>query len=459
MKFFIVTFFIIISYSLKGQTQTIEGILKDSLTEKGVPYIHILINSDIGTISNNEGEFKLTWNKSIEKNPVLRFSGVGYKTLVMPINDSILTTYLEVKLVPSITILDDVLITSDSDVDSTLLIMQKVLKNINKNYPTHKYGMEAFYREANISDDIYSRMIEAQLYIADKGYKKPIETVEMNVMQLRKTEDNRDISWRQSLFEWLYMQNGAIKTLANDRFRYTNSLSPLNATELTENENGLLAYEKRGHEGNIRFLSKEFIESCDWDLENVLPEKNDTTFVLHYEVINKNKHKSFARIGKGFIYVAKSDWGVKEIRSEVVKPEGLPYIQFDYTLKDSRAYYKTIIKYQKQLGQYYLSYIKSESIGTNSQGLFGGRDRSLFKKTKGKEGKIYQVNELFVTHILPYKKVSKKNRMDKEDDLYNVDVKNNEVFWTTYNYPMLNPLTDKMKNDLKNNYGQLFIKD
>ncbi len=450
------SFFVLIAI-LNSKEQTLNGIIYDKLTKTPIPYVHISLSNNVGTISNKDGEFRLIWGDFTTEQQNLHFSAVGYRTLTLPLSDSILNTYLEVKLMPSITILDDVLITSEVKADSAILIMQKVLKNINKNYPKHKYGIEAFYREANISDDVYSRLIEAQIFIADKGYNKPIETTEMNVLQMRKAEDNRNISWRQSLFEWLYMKNGVFKTLANDRVKL--STQYYNFTEFIENKNGWIQFEKRGQEGSIRFLTDEFIEGCNWEIKDIIKNENDTTYVLKYRVISKNEQSFFGRIGQGIVYVAKDDWGVKEIRSEVEKPEGTPYLQLDYTLKDSRAYYKTIIRYQKYQGNYYLSYIKSESIGTNSQSLFGGRDRGLFKETKGRLGKIYQENELFVTRILPYKKVSKKNKMDKEDDLYNVDVKNDEAFWATYNYPMLNPLTDKMKNDLKNSYGELFIKD
>lgn len=457
MKYFVSIIFIFLTTLTSAQFIKVEGVVIDNISQVPVPYVHISINSGIGTISNINGEFRLAWEVSVAKGTELYFSSVGYKPFILSLNDSNVKSYLEIELLPSITLLDEVTISSEEKVDSALLIIQKALKNIRKNYPMRKYGMEAFYREANISDISYSRLIEAQLLIADKGYNKAIETVEMNVLQMRKTEDNRDISWRQSLFEWLYNINGAFKTLANDRVKL--STRHYNMSDYEENKNGWIQYDRNGHEGSIRFLSKEFIEGCDWELKGVLKSENDTTYILQYEAINKNKHRSFARVGKGIIYVSKADWGIKEVSSEVVKPEGLRYNQLDYTLKGSRAYYKTIIKYQKHEGKYYLAYIKSESIGTNSLDFTGGRDLSLFEKTKGKLGKIYQENELFVTRILPYKKVSKKNRMDKEDDLYNSDATNDEAFWATYNYPMLNPLSDIMKTDLKNNDGELFIKE
>ncbi len=436
---------------LLAQSLVINGNVIDGQTKEPLPFVHIFINPNIGTITNIDGEFELKVPSEIKGSILLQFSSIGYNTLYLNLDVPNYDT-IKISLMPGINVLDEVIVTAEDNIDSAYLIMENVLANIRKNYPTRKYGMEAFYREANVSDTSYSRLIEAQILIADKGYNQPIEKTEFEVLQMRKTEDNRGLSWRQSLFEWLYSINGVFKIVANDRLK--KSVKPYNMTDLIENVEGWLKYEQEKELGAIRFLSEEFINGADLSIEGVIETVADTSYVVRFIT----KKLFTGRQGRGLIYINKADWAIVEIRSEVVKPDTVHYYQLDYTLKNSRAYYQTIIKYQKHKGNYYLSYIKSNSIGTNSRGLIGGRDHTLFYKSKGKAGTIYQENELYITSVIPYRKIKKKNRLDKEEDIYDADIKNDTIFWAQYNFPLLNPLTDKMRNDLKTVNNEIFIK-
>jgi len=145
------------TFHLFGQDRLVEGVITDSLTEQPLQFVHVSVSNEIGTISNYEGRFSLKWDSNTTVINKIRFTSVGYNSYESVINGDTLNSDLIIHLVPSLTILDGITITSEEKVDSAIFIIQKVLKNIRKNYPSKKYGLEAFYREANISDDVYSR--------------------------------------------------------------------------------------------------------------------------------------------------------------------------------------------------------------------------------------------------------------------------------------------------------------
>jgi hypothetical protein len=73
---------IFISCSLSAQ---IKGIVKDSLTDKPIPYVNIWVeNENIGTTSEENGEFSIIG----AENKTLVFSAIGFETLKAKLNES-----------------------------------------------------------------------------------------------------------------------------------------------------------------------------------------------------------------------------------------------------------------------------------------------------------------------------------------------------------------------------------
>ena len=78
MKYFLFTLSILLI--LKGFSQhKIHGLVLDSETKEPVPYCHIIINHELGTITNVKGEFNFTINL-INKNDILVISNISYCT-------------------------------------------------------------------------------------------------------------------------------------------------------------------------------------------------------------------------------------------------------------------------------------------------------------------------------------------------------------------------------------------
>jgi len=95
--------------------------------------------------------------------------------------------------------------------DSAAWYVEQAIKNIRKNYPRKKHSQIAFYSEATIRDTTYARMLDAIVLLSERGINSKSEDTGYEILRMRKTRDNRDISWRQSLQNWLYQDLGPYK--------------------------------------------------------------------------------------------------------------------------------------------------------------------------------------------------------------------------------------------------------
>ena len=72
-----VFFFLLISYI--GLSQRITYTVADSLTKFPIPYANIVLNSNSGVITNEDGNFSLPENERLD-NKEIKISCIGYKT-------------------------------------------------------------------------------------------------------------------------------------------------------------------------------------------------------------------------------------------------------------------------------------------------------------------------------------------------------------------------------------------
>lgn len=90
MKFNIKTFVILFLFSvlgLNGFSQSIEGKIMDSETKEELSYVNIgILNSTIGTITNESGLFKLDYNEKSESLDV-RITMIGYQSKTYSIKE------------------------------------------------------------------------------------------------------------------------------------------------------------------------------------------------------------------------------------------------------------------------------------------------------------------------------------------------------------------------------------
>lgn len=137
--FFLLIILLISSALLNAQELT--AVVKDSISQKVIPFASIYVNSGSGVVSNEEGHFRLQYDASKEKDSLF-ISCMGYKTLNIPfskVKDTVF--YLSPK-----TIELNSIILSNNQLD-----IKEILKEIQKDIP-EKYELgltkkKLFFRE------------------------------------------------------------------------------------------------------------------------------------------------------------------------------------------------------------------------------------------------------------------------------------------------------------------------
>jgi hypothetical protein len=137
-----------LSYSIL-LSQSIEGIVIDSITHEPIPYVHIFSEKfEIATISNEEGKF--TFKKKEEHSEII-FSHISYKNhkVISKGNDS----FLRISLLPNETILSEIIIN-----DKAYEIAKKVFDKL-KSSRSINFG-KAFYRQTSKDGEKRTEFIE-----------------------------------------------------------------------------------------------------------------------------------------------------------------------------------------------------------------------------------------------------------------------------------------------------------
>lgn len=148
-KVFVFGVLSLLSYSIL-LSQSIEGIVIDSITREPIPYVHIYSEKfEIATISNEEGKFILKKN---EKDIEIAFSHISYQSSKVVSKDN--ETFLRVSLLPNETMLSEVVVS-----DKGYEIAKNVFNKFKEHSPSIHFG-KAFYRQIT------------------KGGEKPTEFIE-----------------------------------------------------------------------------------------------------------------------------------------------------------------------------------------------------------------------------------------------------------------------------------------
>jgi len=427
--------------SVSGQNfTTISGIIVDSHDEP-LEYIHVYTKEGVGTFSNHLGMFKLKMQSDQLSDSVV-FSSIGFNTKMKLASSFFKSKQDTIVLSSSLTLLKELVVTPQNDGNA---IMQKAIKNIPKNYVQKKYSMNAFYRESNIKGGNYSRMFESYALISDGGFKKNLSQTRFKVMQLRKTVNKLDLTDEEKEAED-EVKNGLLRTLSHDRVKRKNGE---NIYEVFEYDHDL-RWNSLG-----RFFDKDFLKGNDFKITEVFVDKGDTVVQLSSKPIEYN-----AALGNdNKIYVNLTNYAIVKYEVNYVFFPGYEDVVSPRISKDSNdsSSYKSQIIYRKIAGKYYPHYMKISSLGTNSSWL---GERWLANEISGKEV-VYQENELFVTQILPYVKIKKKESLSGMVDLYDLDMSNNVGFWRNFSFPSGYILPAAILKDLSDDpdeFESLFIK-
>jgi hypothetical protein len=203
------------SYNQVSNTQNeaykeVKGRVVDAITNSPLIFADITIdNTNIGTITNKEGEFALKIpNNQLNSSLVISF--LGYSSKAVPVTD--FNTDLKIiKLNPVITKLDEVSFTLPKDAKS---LVKKALENNGDKYLDDKVKMTAFYRETIKKGRRNASLAEAVVNI----YKEPYSTYKKDNIELLKSRKSTNYSRLDTVA--LKLQGGPYSTLYADMVKY-----------------------------------------------------------------------------------------------------------------------------------------------------------------------------------------------------------------------------------------------
>ena len=429
------------------------------LKNKPVAFAHIYFSEKVGTISNDSGYFQLKIKHQTKPDDSLSISSIGFKGIRVNVNDYNNLEFLAIRLIQKSRVLKPVTITSnDNNVDSAYILVKTAIDKIVENYPVKKHTLHVFYREATITDTVYSRLSETLALVNSPSYRKSIDELKIEVKSIRKTQDKRKLDWRESLTAWLYKKNGIYTTLQRNRLRIKSR------TFMAE------YYENKSLDENSesRFFNKHFLTHTSFTLKNEYVNNQDTIYRITYVPTVKSKYLSAnVKATEGELHINKKDLAIVEIIStaycdnnalSIYHLDGKHKNEFskcwncqskkNRVINDS-IYNYTYIKYQKHKDhKYYPKVISYKSnTGHNSESMLYSEFNQNYLN-HGKIGNLYIHNELYVLDILPWRKIKRKNTLSKSEEIHELEKTGT---WDKVNLPLISPLNEKMKKDLSQN--------
>jgi hypothetical protein len=441
------------SYCLSGQN--LSGRLLNE-NKVPIPYAHIQLDqSTSGTISNDSGFFSLQIKKGYQR---LNISSIGYESISIPLEDLNFQGMQTFTLKSSKISMDEVLV--KGTFDSATWYVQKAIKNIRKNYPKRKHSQIAFYREATIRDTTYARMLDAIVLLSERGINRKSEDTRYEILRMRKTRDNRDISWRQSLQNWLYQDlgpytvnkanptklKGAKNSDSND-FYLCNSIE----AERREHPQRLL-YDDFVKENYFEIISqyrsdgKEYIE-----IKTVIEDSSRLMF-----------KKSIRPAAK--MIICKDDFAFVQFEKiqEAVAGKKKNIFTAQTISEGIRSQYLIQWKQNPKDGNYYVQYIRDAAVGNNASRLSGVANMQEAFDSGLKSGFVKQVNEWYVLENRDYEKIHWRDGAAHDYDIYELEpTKRLDISFDDVNAMPVNPINQKMLNDLteNNSVDELFIEE
>ena len=181
-----------------SQTSAAQDIitLKGTVQDNGEPLANVACflknNNYIGDLTDKEGHFSLILPKVLLYDSLV-ISCMGFDKQVLPLTSiAIQDGPINISLIPTTTLLPEVVIRSDEDMLKELML--SAFSKIPKNYPKKAHQLEGFYRKVSTRDHQFTHLQEASITIQDKGYRTDPSGAKIRINEFRQSQewDERD---------------------------------------------------------------------------------------------------------------------------------------------------------------------------------------------------------------------------------------------------------------------------
>lgn len=299
---------------------TINGRIIDSKSKENIPYASIgFLNKNRGTISNDDGNFSLTYNDQF-LNDTLLIGHLGYRKLAIPVSE--LKSDSTYKLEQQSISLQEVVIRSS---DPRSLIRQ-ALESKSKNYDTNPFVHRAFYRETVKRNDRYMVYTEALFDIFKTAYRPTLFDDQLKLIKQRKFTDV--ISKDTVLFK---LQGGLSTSLMLDVIKHP-----------------------------INFLDENHLFEYDYFIRDMVIVDNDLAYLIEFRPNKMSNDMEFT----GEIYLNINTLAIVKVNFNFTH-DALKKLKNTFILKQSKAIKahpfdsEYSVTYKKSInGLYYINHIQ-----------------------------------------------------------------------------------------------------
>ena len=470
MKNYIILIFIL-SYFF-GHTQiVVSSEVINSDIEKPIPFVNIYIkNTTIGVVTNLDGLFQINIPEK-HNNGSLIFSAMGFEILEINISNLRQGVSEKIKLKPSTTLLDEVIVSAKNNLTANKIV-QLALDNYDKNFPTTPFIAKGFLRHTEKTKKEYKWLIEAAIEVYDPGFNKPSKNIKTNVLEIRKSIDNRHVDTLDAYRWYLEQVKGLSIRKAWDKTPKLSTVSSQeiqNAINHRDNYFTLPGWKKaffyslfstdvnkirNFNQKKSAFNEKELFKNFSFKLDTIIVYKNNVV----YKIKITAPKKAYKRYGKdfvpfGWIYVRKKNYAILEF--EYITIMGKRYEDYLGKIYGTRVSSSLKLKFIEIEGKMYLNYMSyqrpkmnrlRDAFNVASEGKIKNGDKEVKNKD---EIHYFTKEEIVFTEIITDSETIKL-RLQKpwNDDLFTPRPYNAE-FWKSYNVLLESNEQQKLIQDLE----------
>lgn len=261
------------------QAVLFKGKVIDAQTQEILPFVHIYTHAQNTTVSNAKGEFELRLPR--KEGTKVTFSILGYKSSILEGEKIDFSVSATIALVPDPQLLNEVVITSKK-IPTALKIMEKMIKNISKNYPQEPYAYEAYFKEWLVDRDTCKKFTEAFITITDHRGYRPILSEELPILN-----------------QTMHVEIAKIR--ASHDFSYFNRITQRLDTDFPENHHWLRRY------GII--FDKYNWEKIDFKLSNLTTWEDKWVYQIAFECSEISRYHDL----KGTLFIEEDNFAVLKI--------------------------------------------------------------------------------------------------------------------------------------------------
>jgi len=263
---------------------TFNGILYDQVTNDPIEYGSVgVVGSTMGTITNQDGEFRLALPDSLLQSAV-RFSHIGYQSEDVP---AFLLTgqYITQALAPTLIPLQEIIVRVANPKD----ILGKTHEKRSENYPTKAVNMTVFYREGVKYKEKDISLIESVLQLYKTGIWDVIDNDQAELLKMRQIYDreHNDLlvvkvkSGIQSCFYLDLIKN--LPDFLDERREQLYDYMYSNITTIDEQEVYIISFEQKSYIKEPLFRGELYINAEDYSLVQAV-------FEAHPDHVDKLTH-------------------------------------------------------------------------------------------------------------------------------------------------------------------------